>query len=206
VFQGYGMTEMGTSVAGECSAQNGMHVTESDFYPEVIDPKTGELLSKGEEGELVFTTLSRQGMPILRYRTHDMGFIMDEPCPCGLPFSKIKITGRTDKMLTIGSGDNVYPSAFEDALFGLSFVIDYQIILTRENNKDHIEVIVEAEKQQSSYAKEIENAVLTLPEINDGISQSKTILPIKVTLVKPHSLNKKRVKVQRLVDKRNLFS
>lgn len=206
VYQGYGMTEMGTSVAGECSAQNGMHVTESDFYPEVINPKTGELLPNGEEGELVFTTLSREGMPILRYRTHDLGFIMDEPCSCGLPFSKIKITGRTDKMLTIGSGDNLYPSAFEDALFALPFVINYQIILTRVTNKDHIEVIVETEEQVSSYTREIEDAVLTLPEISDGINQSKTILPIKVTLVKPHSLNDKRVKAQRLIDKRKLFS
>jgi phenylacetate-CoA ligase len=206
VYQGYGMTEMGTSVAGECSIQNGMHVTESDFYPEIIHPKTGELLPPGEEGELVFTTLSRVGMPILRYKTHDLGYIMKDPCPCGLPFSRIKITGRTDKMLTIGSGDNLYPSSFENVLFPLPFVINYQIILTRKDNKDHIEVIVESDATQEKYKKQVVEAMLSLPEICDGITKSKTIHPVKVTFVKPHTLHKNRVKAERLIDKRHLFS
>ncbi len=206
VYQGYGMTEMGTSVAGECSVQDGMHVTESDFYTEVVDPKTEEPLPPGEVGELVFTTMSRRGMPLVRYRTRDLGLIMEEKCPCGLPFKRIKIKGRTDKMMTIGSGDNLYPSAFENVLFDLSFIINYQIVLTRKENKDHLEIFVETLEEKSTYKKKILDQILSLPEISDGIHQSKTILPITVTFVKPHSLNKKRVKAQRFIDKRDLYS
>lgn len=206
VYQGYGMTEMGTSVAGECEVQDGMHVTESDFYTEVIDPKTKEILPDGEVGELVFTTLSRNGMPILRYRTRDLGVIMEEKCPCGLPFRKIKIKGRTDKMITIGSGDNLYPSSFEKVLFDLPFVINYQLILTRKENKDYIEIIVEVKDEKQGYKQKIIDQLLTLPEIKDGIYHSKTIHPIEVAFVKPYSLYKKRVKAQRLIDKRDLYS
>jgi len=206
VYQGYGLTEMGTSVAGECKEKNGMHLSESDFYAEIIDPKTGDVLEDGELGELVFTTLSREGMPLIRYRTHDLGLIMREACPCGLPFRRIKIKGRTDKMITIGSGDNIYPESFNRTLFDLSFIIDYQIILERKNNKDIITVFVETNEKDKKIKDKIKEKILSIPEIENGFYNSKTIDQIKVKIIKPNHVDKNSVKAKRIIDKRNLYS
>lgn len=205
VYQGYGMTEMGTSVAGECGQKNGMHITENAFHAEIIDPKTGKVLEDGEIGEVVLTTLARDGMPLIRYRTHDLGILLADECECGLPFKRIKIKGRTDKMVTIGSGDNIYPEAFDKVLFSLPFLIDYQIILEKKNNKDVITVVVESKKLDKKLEKDIVEKILSLPEIENGLNHSKTIKEIKVNLVKPNTLDRDSIKFRRLKDNRNLY-
>ncbi len=206
VLQGYGMTEMGTSVAAECSQKDGMHVSESDFYVEVVDPKSGEVLKTGEEGELVFSTLSRRGMPLLRYRTHDRGMILKEPCDCGLPFKRIKILGRTDTMMTIGSGDNLYPETFSDALAGICDVINFQVVLSRVKGKDHISVVAETENASESLEKCIVDAMMAISEVSDGVLKSKTILMPVVEFVKVGKLCSESVKLRKVVDKRNLYN
>jgi phenylacetate-CoA ligase len=102
VFNVYGMNEIGISIAGECEEKNGMHVTATDFYVEVIDPKSGKKLKDGEKGEIVFTTINKEGMPLIRYRTKDFGNIVAEECKCGFPFERIKIESRMDDMILIG--------------------------------------------------------------------------------------------------------
>lgn len=205
VLQGYGMTEMGTSVAAECPQKDGMHVSGSDFFVEVIDPVSGEVLKPGEQGELVFTTLSRRGMPLLRYRTRDRGMILKGDCGCGLPFRRIKILGRTDTMLTIGSGDNLYPESFSEALAGICDVINFQVVLSRLEGKDHIKVVVETENASKDLEKCIVDAVMGISEVSDGVLKSKTILMPVVEFVKISKLCSDSVKLKKLVDKRNLY-
>jgi phenylacetate-CoA ligase len=205
VYQGYGLTEMGTSIAGECKEQQGMHVSEGDFLVEVIDPDTEEILEPGNVGELVFTTLARKGMPILRYRTRDLGMILPDECHCGLPFKRIVIKGRTDKMITIGSGDNIYPTIFDSVLLKIPSVIDYQIILDRKENKDHLTVIVESENKSEDFKNQIKNALLKISELNDGINQSKTIHIPDIKIVKRHTIDRKSVKARKVIDKRQLY-
>lgn len=205
VLQGFGMTEMGTSVAAECFQKDGMHVSESDFYAEVIDPESGEVLEPGEEGELVFTTLSRRGMPLLRYRSRDRGMILKEPCGCGLPFKRIKILGRTDTMMTIGSGDNLYPEAFTEALIGISEIINFQVVLSRLEGKDHIKLLVETEKASKALEKRILDAIMDIPEVSNGVLESKTILMPVVEFVKIGKLGSGSVKLRKVIDNRNLY-
>ncbi len=205
VMQGYGMTEMGTSVAAECFQKDGMHVSETDFFVEVVDPKSGMVLKAGEEGELVFSTLSRRGMPLLRYRTRDRGMILKEPCDCGLPFKRIKILGRTDTMMTIGSGDNLYPEAFSDALTGIGDVINFQVVLSRLEGKDHIKILVETDNGSEDLRVRIVDAVMGISEVSDGVLKSKTILMPVVEFAKLGKLCSDSVKLKKVVDKRNLY-
>jgi len=205
IYEGYGLTELCTSVAGECREKNGMHISAGDFYTEIIDPKTGELVEDGELGELVFTTLEREGMPLIRYRTHDLGFFIVDKCPCGLPFKRIKIKGRTDKMITIGSGDNIYPEAFERVLFSIPSLIDYQIVLERKDDKDMITVIVETSKKDNQIKQEVIEKILALPEIENGVNKSKTIYRPEVKIVKPHTIDHKGVKAKKIIDNRDLY-
>jgi phenylacetate-CoA ligase len=205
VFQGYGLIEMGTSIAGECKEKNGMHLTETDFFVEVIDPETGGILEDGKIGELVFTTLSREGMPLIRYRTHDLGVVLTEECPCGLPFRRIKIKGRTDKMIIVGSGDKIYPNTFDETILSISKVNDYQITLDRKNNRDHITVVIETDSINDKVKKEVMDALLRLPEIKNGIYDSKTIEKPEIKLVKPHTLDRTSLKAKRVIDSRKLY-
>jgi len=205
VYQGYGSTEMGTSLAGECKEKNGMHITESDFHVEIVDPKTNEPLEDGEVGELIVTTLSRDGMPLLRYRTHDLGFIMPERCPCSLPFKKIKVKGRTDEIITIGSGDKLLTTIFDDLLFSIPSVDNYRITIERFENIDHLTVIVETKHSGSILKSKIEQMLMTIPEIRNGILESKTIMIPTIRLVKPNTIKKATLKAKRIMDKRKLY-
>lgn len=205
VFQGYGLVEMGTSVAGECKEKNGMHILETDFFFEVIDSETGDLLEDGEKGEIVITSLNRDGMPLLRYRTRDLGVILAEECTCGLPFKRIKIKGRTDNMITIGSGDNIFPNSFDDIILGIPSVINYQIILERKNNKDYLKIFVESKQKTDKLKTQIEKAILKIREINNGIFNSKTIHKPEINIVKPNTIEKKSIKARKMIDNRNLY-
>ena len=132
-FDIYGLSEIiGPGVAIECDCQDGLHIFEDHFYPEIVDPETGEPLPDGEEGELVLTTLSKQAMPMIRYRTRDITRLMPRACPCGRTLRRMaRIARRTDDMLII-RGVNVFPSQIEAALLEVEGTLPhYQIILTR---------------------------------------------------------------------------
>ncbi len=205
VLQGYGLAEMGTSVAGECKEKNGMHISESDFFFEVIDAKTGEVLVDGEEGEIVITTLSREGMPLLRYRTHDLGVILPEECSCGLPFKRIKIKGRSDDMIIIGSGDNIYPNSIDNAILSIPSVINYQVILERKNDKDFFKIFIESKQKTDIFKKQIEKAIFAIPQIHNGVFDSKTIYRPEIKIVKPYTIDKNSIKARKIIDNRDLY-
>ena len=145
-FDVYGLSEiMGPGVSFECECQNGMHVNEDMFVPEIIDPDTGEVLPEGEQGELVFTTLTKEGFPVIRYRTRDICSLNYEQCECGRTFVRMnKPTGRSDDMMII-RGVNVFPSQIEEVLLriGEGVTPNYQIIVGRENNTDTLDINVE---------------------------------------------------------------
>lgn len=204
VFQGYGLTELGGSIAAECRQKDGMHITESDVFVEVIDPETNEILENGNTGELVFTSLGREGMPLLRYRTHDLGKIMENDCPCGLPFHRIHIKGRNDTVFSIGSGDKISPDALDAVLFALPYVVDYQLILERVRGKDTITLLVKTNKRDKVIFKEILDSLLKIPEIFHGVNNSMTINKPEIKIIKT-DIYTKSVKAQRILDKRQLF-
>lgn len=199
----YGLTEvLGPGVAFECSEQDGMHINEDHFIVEVIDPETGEVLPDGEQGELVFTCITKEAFPILRYRTRDIGTITRGKCACGRTLVKMtKPRGRTDDMLII-RGVNVFPSQIETVLIEKGYPANYQIVVDRENNFDSIEVQVEISREVFSdtvrglavRAKELSTAMKELLGIN-----------AKVTLLEPNSIPRSMGKAVRVIDKRNLF-
>jgi phenylacetate-CoA ligase len=205
VFETYGLVEIGISVAGECKQKNGMHVDESSFFVEVVDPKTGEQLENGELGELVFTTLNREGMPLIRYRSHDLGSIIAEECECGSPLQRIKIKGRTDDMVIIGTGDNVFAEMFDKALFSLPEVMEYQIVLNKKNARDHMAITVETDSTSDKTREKILKSLFKIDAIRDGIMNSKTIAKPSIKLVKPGTIDRK-IKVKKIIDNRNLYS
>jgi phenylacetate-CoA ligase len=182
-----------------------MHLTETNFLTEVVDPSTGEHLEDGEIGELVFTTLNREGMPFIRYQSHDLGRIIADRCSCGLPLKKIEIKGRTDDMLPIGAGDNIFTRMFDDIVFSQPTVIEYQAIFERKDSKDHITLIVETSSITDVLRDKIFTGLMELPEINNGVHISHTVAPPVVQLVKPNTLDRNSIKQRRLLDKRNLY-
>lgn len=205
VTDNYGMSElMGPGVSGECELRCGMHINEDHFLAEIIDPKTGDVLDKGEEGELVVTTLSKEGIPVLRYRTKDITEIDYEPCKCGRTFARMaKPRGRSDDMLKI-RGVNVFPSQIESVLMGFDEVAPhYQLILTRSNFADHLEIKVEL---SNTISHEMIENYQKLEELHDRITHDmKTVLGIqtKITLVDFGSLERFAGKAKRIVDLRN---
>ncbi|WP_455644965.1 phenylacetate--CoA ligase family protein [Methanosphaera sp.] len=199
----YGLTEvMGPGVAMECSQQDGLHLYEDHFYPEIIDPNTMKQLPEGSEGELVLTTLTRVGMPLIRFRTRDITDIHHETCGCGRTLIKMgKIRGRTDDMLKI-KGVSVFPSQIEKALLSIKGVEPhYQIILTRPDVLDQIEVKVEASPDIFF------DNVKELVGIRDKLAQAihdEIGLRVNVTLVEPKTIDRvDSGKAVRVIDKRN---
>ena len=198
----YGMSElMGPGVSGECELRCGMHINEDHFLAEVIDPHTLQVLPKGAQGELVVTTLSKEGIPMLRYRTKDITKIDYEPCKCGRTFARMaKIMGRTDDMLKI-RGVNVFPSQIESVLMGFEQIAPhYQLVITRSNFSDHLEVKVEL---ADSYLLENYAALESLRcSIHHNL---KTVLGIetKVSLVEHKSLERFQGKAKRILDLRS---
>jgi len=204
-YIGYGTTELGMLIAGECQEKHGMHLSEINFLTEIIDPKTGEQLEEGEIGELVFTTFNREGMPLLRYRSHDIGRVIPECCPCGIPLKKIEIKGRTDDMVTIGAGDNFFTRILDNIIFSLPEVLEYRAILERRNGKDKITITAETTIINDFIRKKIINAIMQLPEIKNGVLTSKTIAEPIIELVKPNTLHQDSIKAKRIIDNRNLY-
>lgn len=199
----YGLTEvMGPGVAIECPEKNGLHINDDHFYPEIIDPKTGASLEEGETGELVFTTLTRDGMPILRYRTKDLTSLIKGKCDCGRTTVRMtRITGRTDDMLKI-KGVKVFPSQIEKALLNVEGTSgNYQIIVTRPDLLDEVEVKVEVSREV--FSDEIRKLELIEKKITSAI-RSEIGIRAEVTLCEPESLPRSEGKAVRVMDKRGL--
>ena len=200
----YGLSEiMGPGVSYECEYQCGMHVCEDHFIPEIIDPDTGEVLGEGEWGELVFTTITKEGFPVIRYRTRDICSLNYEKCKCGRTHVRMnKPQGRTDDMLII-RGVNVFPSQIEEVLLkvGGGITPNYQIIVDRVNNTDVFEVEVEMSEEIFS------DGVKGIEKIEKSITESlRSTLGIgpKVKLVNPKSIGRSEGKAKRVIDKRKL--
>ncbi|WP_409200717.1 phenylacetate--CoA ligase family protein [Methanobrevibacter sp. DSM 116169] len=198
----YGLTEiMGPGVAQECPKKNGLHISDDHFYPEVINPDTGEVLGNDEKGELVLTTLTREGMPILRFRTKDITTLRGEKCACGRTLVRMdRITGRTDDMLKI-RGVLIFPSQIETALLKIKGISpNYQIVVTRPDYLDELEVKVEASSEL--FSDEIKEMELAENKIASMIKK-EIGLRVEVTLCEPGSLPRSEGKAVRVIDKRN---
>lgn len=199
----YGLTEIaGPGVAFECLVKNGMHINEDHVIPEIINPATGEQLPYGQAGELVFTTITKEGMPMLRYRTHDICTLDATPCECGRTLVRMsRITGRTDDMIVV-RGVNVFPSQIESVLVGINGVAPhYVLVVDRVHSSDTLEVRVElTEDMFSDTVSKIEN-------LRDLIgAQIKSVVGIqaKITLVPPKSIPRSEGKAKRVIDNRKM--
>lgn len=200
----YGLSEiMGPGVAMECvEAKCGMHIFEDHFLPEIIDPVTGEQLPPGAVGELVITTLTKEGIPLLRYRTRDLTTLDYTPCRCGRTHARIgRIRGRSDDMLIV-RGVNVFPQQIEAILLETEGLAPYyQIVITRQNNLDAIEVMVEVSEE--GFADEIRKLQKREATIQKAIKEFLGV-SAKVRLVEPRSIERSQGKAQRIIDKREM--
>lgn len=198
----YGLSEIiGPGVASQCEAQNGLHIFEDHFYPEIIDPESGKVLPDGQKGELVLTTLSKEAMPMIRYRTRDITAIIPEQCSCGRTIRRIERIGlRTDDMLII-RGVNIFPSQVEAALMAVEGTLPhYQIILTTEKGLDQMTVEVEVTPEFFS------DRIRELEHLKQHLMQSleQTIgIRVKVNLAKAHTITRSEGKAKRVIDQRN---
>ena len=198
----YGLTELsGPGVSFECSAQSGMHINEDHFIAEIIDPDTEEVLPPGSKGELVFTSITKEAFPLLRYRTKDICQLNYEPCPCGRTHVKMcKPMGRSDDMLII-RGVNVFPSQIETVLLNQGYSANYQIIVDRVNNTDTLDVQVEMTPEM--FTDNIGDIDRRQKEIVNGL-RSMLGISAKVTLVAPKSIVRSEGKAVRVIDKRKI--
>ena len=198
----YGLTETsGPGVAFECCEQSGMHINEDHFIAEIIDPDTGEVLPEGSKGELVFTAITKEAFPLLRYRTRDICVLSRKKCSCGRTHVKMsKPMGRSDDMLII-RGVNVFPSQIETVLMQQGYSANYQIIVDRVNNSDTFEVMVEMNPEMFSDSL----AKITKAE-KKLVDAMKSMLGIaaKVKLVAPKSITRSEGKAVRVIDKRKI--
>ena len=198
----YGMSElMGPGVSGECSLRCGMHFNEDHFLPEIINSETGEVLPEGSKGELVITTLSKEAIPVLRYRTKDITSITYEKCECGRTHARMsKPSGRSDDMLKI-RGVNVFPSQIESVIMTIPQIAPhYQLVVTREGSSDRLEV--KCELVDGSVLESLESLSNLQKNIRHNL---KTVLGIdtKVTLVEPKTIERFEGKAKRVIDLRN---
>jgi phenylacetate-CoA ligase len=202
-FNLYGLSEIvGPGVSYECEQQCGSHICEDHFYPEIINPETLEQLPYGEQGELVFTTLTKEGMPLLRYRTKDLCTLMAGECACGRTEVRMgRIMGRSDDMLII-RGINVFPSQVESTILEMSeFEPQYMLIVDRINNLDTLQVQVEVRREL--FSDDIGRMLTLKKRLADRL---KSVLSISadVRLVEPGSIERSQGKSRRVIDKRML--
>ena len=198
----YGLTELsGPGVSFECSEQSGMHINEDHFIAEIIDPNTGKVLPDGTQGELVFTSLTKEAFPLLRYRTRDICVLTRGKCSCGRTFVKMsKPRGRSDDMLIV-KGVNVFPSQIEAVLIENGYQANYQIVVDRVNNSDTLEVMVEMTQENFSdnlgKITDMEKALVSALKAMLGIY-------VKVRLVAPKTIQRSEGKAVRVIDKRKI--
>ena len=198
----YGLTETtGPGVAFECSAQKGMHINEDHFIAEIIDPDTGEVLPEGEKGELVFTSITKEAFPLIRYRTRDICVLSRKKCSCGRTLIKMtKPMGRSDDMLII-RGVNVFPSQIETVLLKEGQSPNYQIIVDRVKNNDTLDINVEILPEK--FSDTVKDLALEEHKLADAIKTMLGITP-KVHLVAPKTITRSEGKAVRVIDKRKL--
>ena len=201
-FDIYGLTESsGPGVAFECCEQTGMHINEDNFIAEIIDPETGEVLPEGEVGELVFTSITKEAFPLLRYRTRDLCVLSRKKCSCGRTLVKMaKPMGRSDDMMII-RGVHVFPSQIETVLIAEGYAPNYIIEVDRINNSDTLDIVVEMKPEQFS------DKVKDMQDQERALALAiKTMLGInpKVHLVSPKSITRSEGKAVRVIDKRKL--
>lgn len=199
----YGLTEIsGPGVSFECPEQAGMHINEDHFIAEVINPETGEVLPYGEKGELVFTCITKEAFPLLRYRTRDICILNAEKCKCGRTHIRMtKPLGRSDDMLIV-KGVNVFPSQIETVLMNKGYPANYQIVVDRVKNSDTIEIRVEMTAEMFS-----DNVGEIARREKELVSALKAMLGIYATvkLVNPKAIERSEGKAVRIIDKRNLY-
>jgi len=199
----YGLSEIiGPGVASECQAQDGLHIFEDHFIPEVIDPKTGEVLDYGQKGELVFTTITKNALPVIRYRTKDISVLHKERCSCGRTLVRMeRISGRVDDMLII-RGVNVFPSQIESVLLDISETKPhYQLVVERKGRLDTLEVWVEV--SDTFFSDEVRRLEELERKIHNEI-ESVLGISVKVKLVEQNTIPRSEGKAKRVVDKRKL--
>ena len=199
----YGLSEIcGPGVGCACEAQDGLHIFEDHFYPEIINPETGEVLPDGEEGELVFTTLTKRAIPMIRYRTRDITHIRTDVCSCGRTIRRIAQIGRRSDDMFIIRGVNVFPSQIETAIMKVEAVLPvYQIILTRSHGLDNVEVNIEVNESL------FHDNVAAMEEVRAKISHAiESTLGIRVIvhMLPPNSIPRSEGKAKRVLDKRDL--
>jgi phenylacetate-CoA ligase len=202
-FNSYGLSEMnGPGVAFECPEKSGMHFWEDHFLIEVIDPKTQKVLPDGEEGELVFTTLTRQAMPLIRYRSKDLAAIFPEPCRCGRTHRRIsRIKGRSDDMFIL-KGVNIFPLQIDTILMNIAAVgTNYVVVLERENFQD--QMIIRVEVRPEFFRGELRQLEKLRREITEALRSELLVTP-KVELVEPDTLPKSEGKAVRVIDRREM--
>ena len=200
----YGLTEIcGPGVSFECSEQSGMHINEDHFIAEIIDPKTGEVLPEGEKGELVFTCITKEAFPMIRYRTKDICVLSRKKCSCGRTHVKMaKPMGRSDDMLIV-KGVNVFPSQIEEVLLKKGLTSNYQIIVDREKTSDTIEVRVEMTPEL--FSDKINELSKIEKEINEALKSMIGISAV-VRIVEPKSIVRSEGKAVRVIDRRTLYN
>lgn len=198
----YGLTEIcGPGVAFECQEQDGMHICEDYFIPEILDPETLEPVPDGQVGELVFTSFKKEAFPLIRYRTKDITYITHEKCKCGRTHARIhRLMGRTDDMLTV-KGVNVYPSQIEEVLIKKGMPENYQLIVDRVNNSDTLDVNVEMTQEMAEDTTMDKGA-----KEKELVAALKSMLGIyaKVTLVEPKTITRSEGKAVRVIDNRKI--
>ncbi len=200
ITSNYGMSElMGPGVSGECEYLDGMHINEDYFIPEIINPETGEVLPRGEKGELVITCIKKEGLPLIRYRTKDITRLIYEPCKCGRTFCRMEnLSGRSDDMLKI-RGVNVFPSQIEEVILGFEELgPHYEIIVEREGYSDKLSIRVELSKSTDSFGE--------LDNISKGVKNKLKVmlgLDAKVILESPNTLQRFEGKAKRIRDLRS---
>ncbi|MBN2328952.1 MAG: phenylacetate--CoA ligase [Candidatus Omnitrophica bacterium] len=202
-FDIYGLSEIiGPGVGIECQNQHGLHIFEDHFYPEIIDPESGEVLPEGEEGELVLTTLSKKAMPVIRYRTRDITCLIPEPCPCGRIIRRMKRIGRRSDDMFIIRGVNVFPSQVETALLSVEGALPhYMIILEREKGLDVMTVEVEV---TSEFFSDKVRAIEDLHKQLSHAIENTLGIRVNVRLVEPHTIQRSEGKAKRVIDKREV--
>jgi phenylacetate-CoA ligase len=199
----FGLSEIiGPGVSCECKMQNGLHINEDHFIPETVDPKTLKAVPRGEVGELVFTTVTKEALPLLRYRTRDLTALNDEKCECGRTLTRMeKCTGRSDDMLII-RGVNVFPSQVESVLLNMGETKPhYLLIVDRKNNLDILEIWVEVEG--SFFSDEIRKLEALTARIKHQI-ESTLGISVKIKLVEPKTIERTEGKAKRVIDKRKI--
>jgi phenylacetate-CoA ligase len=199
----YGLSEIiGPGVATECQVQSGLHISEDHFYPEIIDPQTGETLPDGEKGELVLTTITKEGMPMVRYRTRDLTVLNRTVCQCGRTLARMsKVLGRSDDMLII-RGVNVFPSQVESVLLGVGETSPhYQLIVDREGNMDTLTVMVEVTDEM--FSDEVRRLETLEHRIQVELASALRV-SAKVRLVGAKTIERSEGKAKRVIDKRQI--